>query len=176
MRKRVSVVPADRTQSTLPLSSDDDTANSVPSEPGTPASGRPSRKREYRLKKLLTGEQVECLQRIIGMTVADFELVKAKKKPADAPREPSGMAFNAFWGVFPRHDAYGAARSEWNKLQPDAATVELILRDVRQRSQSREWQQQGGKWIPFAHTYLKHQRWLDEGVVGQSALVRRTVV
>ena len=161
----------------LPLSSTEDSASPAASESGTqPSKGRKKSKR-YRLKKVLGSDQVAKLCQIVGYRLEDFEEIKEKKKRAeDQPREPANAAFFVFWNVYPRHDIIGAAMREWKKLAPDGDTVEKILRDVRKRVQSWEWQKDSGKWIPFAHTYLANQRWLDEGVVNNEIIKRRTVV
>ena len=164
-------------QPELPLSSTESSASPVESESGTqPLRGR-RKVRKYKLKKSLTAEQVETVRKFLDLSVDDFEEVKEKKKrPEGEPREPHNAAFFVFWNIYPRHDIIGAAMRAWKKLQPDSATVEKILADVKMRCGSWDWQKDGGKWIPFAHTYLANQRWLDEGVVNNEIIKRRTVV
>ncbi len=168
---------AEHRQTSLALSLDGGCASSAASENGTPPSRKRKKVRAYRCKKALTAEQVEHIQRLIGLSVDDFEEVKEKKKRAeDAPREPNQAAFHVFWGIYPRQDVIGAALKAWKNLQPDAATVGMILKDVRERCQSFDWKKDCGKWIPYAHTYLAHQRWLDKGIVHREIITRRTVI
>lgn len=176
MERSAPASGADVRQETLSLSSTDGTASTVPSETGTPPSGRRRKVKKYKLKKSLTADQVGHLQRILGMEVSDFEEVKERKRAPDEPKAQDNAAFWMFWRLYPRHDIIGAALKAWKALSPDSETVEKILRDVKKRITSYEWQKDGGKYIPYAHTYLNGQRWLDEGVVGQAAKIRGTIV
>ena len=167
---------AERKPVTASLFSSDGTASTAPSETGTPPSGRRKKVKKYKLKKSLTADQVGHLQRILGLEVDDFEEVKERKKSPDEPKAQDMAAFWMFWRLFPRHDIVGAAMKAWKDLQPDSDTVEKIVRDVAQRAKSFEWKKDGGRYIPYAHTYLIGRRWLDEGVVGPHAQRKGGVV
>ena len=169
------VAPVEATQTTSSLFSDSDTASDVQQENGTVRSRR-RKVRKYRLKAALTAEQVAAVQRILGLDLDKFEEVKERKRAPDEPKESANAAFWTFWRLYPRHDIVGAALRAWKKLSPDSETVEKIFRDVKKRCDSADWRKDGGKWIPFAHTYLANQRWLDEGVVNNNIITRRTVI
>lgn len=155
------------------MSWEGDSASPAESETGT----RRKKHKRYRLKKTLGSEQVSKMCQILGLQLEDFEEIKAKKKkPDDQPREPANAAFFVFWKLYPRHDIIGAAMREWKTLSPDGDTLEMILSDVKKRLESWDWKKDQGKWIPFAHTYLRDQRWLDKGVVNNEIIKRRTVV
>jgi len=172
-----SVSCADAPQGKLPLSSVDGTVSDVPSERGSEPSKKRKKEPKYRLKTALIAAQVEQIQHLLGLTLEAFEPIKTKKKLAeDVPRVNPMASFFVFWKIYPRQDIQGAAMREWRKLQPDGDTFKAILDDVKKRSTSWEWQKDGGKWIPYAHTYLSGLRWLDKGVVQGQAPARRSTV
>jgi hypothetical protein len=156
-------------------SSTNGTAQTAPSDPGTQPSGKRKKVKKYRLKKLVTAEQVEIWVAEKRFTLADFEEVKEKKRAPDEPKEQTNAAFWMFWRMYPKKDIVGAALRQWKLLQPDSETVEKIVRDLAKRVKSFDWTKDGGKWIPYAHTYLANKRWLDEGI-DQSLIQRRTVL
>jgi hypothetical protein len=85
------------------------------------------------------------------------------------PKPPVGSAkngFDRFWDVWPKKVAKEAARKAWSKLEPDEDLVEVIIGAVWRQAESREWQQQDGKYIPYPATWLNGRRWEDESGSG----------
>lgn len=75
-------------------------------------------------------------------------------------RAPEG--FDAFWAVYPRKTAKGAALKAWRTLQPDAARRADIVRALAWQVLREEWQRDDGKYIPHPATWLHRQQWTDE--------------
>lgn len=75
--------------------------------------------------------------------------------------EPEGFA--AFWSLYPRKDAKGAALKAWTRLAPDAALQSVIADALSHQRQSPKWLENGGEYIPHASTWLNGQRWTDRG-------------
>lgn len=75
--------------------------------------------------------------------------------------------FDAFWDLYPRSDGKQPAKTEWDRLQPDAATYASIMADVERRRTSRDWLKDNGQFIPHARTYLRQRRWEDGHKDGQ---------
>lgn len=70
-----------------------------------------------------------------------------------------GKAFTSFWEAYPskadREDAWNA----WRELNPDAQTVRNILAGLAAWKKSGQWQDDGGRFIPYAAKWLRNRRW-----------------
>lgn len=75
----------------------------------------------------------------------------------DPPLPPKG--FDEFWAAYPKKKAKGDALKAWVKLKPP---LELILKALTWQMKSKDWQKDGGQFIPFPATYLRNIGWLDE--------------
>lgn len=69
--------------------------------------------------------------------------------------------FQRFIEVYPRKENKKAALREWEKLKPDTGLAARIIEDVKQRSQTRDWLKEDGKYIPLPKNYLFDHRWED---------------
>lgn len=70
--------------------------------------------------------------------------------------------FDLFWEKYPRKVGKDAAWAEWKRLKPDASLLELMLSAVLLQSQSRQWRENDGEFIPHPRTWLRQGRWHDE--------------
>ena len=71
--------------------------------------------------------------------------------------------FLAFWECYPRKDGKEPAARAW-AARTDRPPTEELVRVVRERIQSDEWQRDGGAYIPHAATWLNQGRWQDSGI------------
>ena len=69
-------------------------------------------------------------------------------------------AFDAFWAVYPRKVGKGAARKSFDKLPRDVWPK--LVPAVEAQKQSRQWQRDGGQFVPHPATWLNQGRWDDE--------------
>jgi hypothetical protein len=76
---------------------------------------------------------------------------------ANAPAEE----FDRFWSMYPRKVGKDDARKAWQRLKPDGALVSRVLSALSAHRQSRQWQEDGGKFIPHPSTWLNKRRWND---------------
>ena len=74
----------------------------------------------------------------------------------------SVQGFNEFWTTFPKKVNKGAAESAWRKLKPSDALISEILSAIETAKRSRQWQRDGGQYIPHPATWLNQRRWEDE--------------
>ena len=74
----------------------------------------------------------------------------------------SDQGFALFWKAYPKKRDKPAAIKAWQKLNPDAETAARILAAVEHAKQSREWLEDGGKFIKHPAGYLKGRRFDDE--------------
>lgn len=70
--------------------------------------------------------------------------------------------FEAFWKSYPRKVGKGAAWKAWGKLNGTRPPLAVILDAVNLQAASRQWQDDGGRFIPHPATWLNQNRWLDE--------------
>lgn len=97
-----------------------------------------------------------------------------KTPEARAPARPRDLytkEFKAFWSVYPRKKAKGAAGKAWDKAKrtPDWPGLDAIIEAVERQRQSPDWEKDAGQYIPHPSTWLNGRCWEDE-VSTQSAL------
>jgi hypothetical protein len=70
---------------------------------------------------------------------------------------------NAIIKVYPRHRVGSDAEEisqAWNQAVVEHAPVlRLLLRDIERRTQSYDWMQEGGRYIPKLANYIKQKMW-----------------
>lgn len=72
-------------------------------------------------------------------------------------------AFDQFWTAYPRKAGKGAARKVWAKAKLDG-NLAVILAAVARQKGSEQWRKEGGQFIPHPATWLRQERWEDEGL------------
>ena len=133
-------------------------------------------------KNLLSGayERITVVDVVTGEKIAEITddriytsecriVVELKKKTEKKPdlEAKAGEAeviagFIAFWKVYPNRKAKVTAQKAWKKLNPDQKLKERIFADIAEKKKSEEWNEEGGKYIPYPATYLNQRRWEDE--------------
>lgn len=109
----------------------------------------------------------------------DLDIFKGTKPNQTKPVEektvqtPAPSLFDDFWAAYPKKKAKDDARKAWDKRRPDAALTQVILRALHEQSQSREWRQESGRYIPFPATWLNRGQWTDSAVVEAKPEVQR---
>ena len=73
--------------------------------------------------------------------------------------------FEDFWYKYPKKVGKDAAIKAWNKAKPDIISV---IDTLNWQIESKQWQQENGKYIPNPATYLNQGRWMDELPVEQA--------
>ena len=72
------------------------------------------------------------------------------------------LLFDHFWKLYPRKESKQAAKRAWSKLKPDHALFEIIINALEYRTQTKEWLNDNGRFIPHPATWLNGRRWEDE--------------
>lgn len=85
-----------------------------------------------------------------------------KKKETNTKETIHKESFYKFWSVYPYKVNKQKALEAWLKLKPAPALVQGIISFVEKASQSVEWTKDGGKFRPYASTFLNNHRWEDE--------------
>jgi hypothetical protein len=77
--------------------------------------------------------------------------------------------FPEFWAAYPRKTAKAEAKREWDKLKPDAATFDKIMKCLEWYKRH-EWSDKEKQFTPHARTWLHQKRWEDEPETGPDKL------
>lgn len=67
-----------------------------------------------------------------------------------------------FWKTYPRKDAKVDAYKAWRQKQPSRETQDKIR--VALAAQCRRWALDDYRFVPLPGSYLRGERWEDEGV------------
>ena len=83
------------------------------------------------------------------------------------PISPKGKTdcsdlFNRFWDAYPKHIAKQSAVKAFEKLKPDEKLLEAMLKAIARQKESKQWEKDGGAFIPYPATWLNQRRWEDE--------------
>ena len=70
--------------------------------------------------------------------------------------------FNKFWTAYPKHIAKQSAVKAFEKLKPDEKLLEAMLKAIELQKESKQWEKDGGAFIPYPATWLNQRRWEDE--------------
>ena len=70
--------------------------------------------------------------------------------------------FNKFWNAYPKHIAKQSAVKAFEKLKPDEKLLEAMLKAIAMQKESKQWEKDGGAFIPYPATWLNQRRWEDE--------------
>lgn len=70
--------------------------------------------------------------------------------------------FNQFWTAYPKHIAKQSAVKAFEKLKPDEKLLEAMLKAIARQKESKQWEKDGGVFIPYPATWLNQRRWEDE--------------
>lgn len=81
---------------------------------------------------------------------------------AELAHEGADDGFARWWDAYPKKRAKGDALKVWKALKPDAALVDRMVAAVDVAKATRDWQKDGGQFIPYPATWLRRQGWEDE--------------
>lgn len=70
--------------------------------------------------------------------------------------------FEQFWQEYPKKVAKQYALKAWNRIKPDKALFEKIIKALQEQKQSEQWRRDNGKYIPNPATWLNGGYWDNE--------------
>lgn len=83
--------------------------------------------------------------------------------------------FRAFWAVYPRKVSKQDALKAFKDIQDlDKPLVLCIVKAVKAAKGTRQWNEDGGKYIPYPGTWLRGRMWDDELKVETKSAPKRT--
>ena len=87
---------------------------------------------------------------------------KGVMKNEKVKREDEENGFALFWEHYPRHDSKQEARKAYSKALKKGVELDMLISAIEKQKQSQQWQESGGKYIPYPATWLNQERWDDE--------------
>ena len=90
------------------------------------------------------------------------EKVKVKKKKGSnvswgGGAEEGAEDFDRFWALYPRKKGKADARKAWQSVPGER--VEELLAALRRQRECSQWQEDGGRYVPYPATWLRGRRW-----------------
>jgi hypothetical protein len=86
----------------------------------------------------------------------------AGDEPVDHSKTSIPTKFATFWAAYPRKVGKGAAEKKFVSVNPDDDLLSAMLTAIDRSKRSREWKDEGGRYIPNPATWLNQRRWEDE--------------
>ena len=82
-------------------------------------------------------------------------------KPDQNEAHHNHAGFYKFWAAYPRKVDKQEAFKAWRKNVSKMPELDHVLAAVQYQMQSKQWQEENGKFIPHPSTWLNKQRWED---------------
>jgi len=126
----------------------------------------------YRAKKTAeSGGNVTSPEHITSDVTRDVTVTHREEKRREekyTPKPPKGEVvgfppgFDRFWSAYPKKQAKPAAVKAFARLKPDDSLMASLMAALEVQVASKDWQKDGGQFIPLASTWLNNRRWEDE--------------
>lgn len=86
---------------------------------------------------------------------------ETKKETKISAPDMTDQDFEAFWQAYPKKHNRAATMRAWMELRPDGELVQKIIAAVGKAAKTKDWQKEGGKYIPSPARYIEDRRWED---------------
>ena len=86
---------------------------------------------------------------------------ETKKETKISAPDMTDQNFEAFWQVYPKKHNRAATMRVWVAMRPDEELAQKIILAVERAAKTKDWQKEGGKYIPSPARYLEDRRWED---------------
>ena len=97
------------------------------------------------------------------MSADDADKKRTREEKRREEKNIEETRFDEFWKTYPRKDSKATALKAFSKIAPDEQLFAKILAGVQRAVTSEQWRKDGGKFIPYAATWLNQERWTDGG-------------
>lgn len=92
--------------------------------------------------------------------------MSANVQPADKKSESTTTKtddlFSKFWTAYPKKKDKRRAEKAFKKIKNLEAAFPVLMKALEVQKQSRQWQKNGGQYIPHPTTWINGERWNDE--------------
>lgn len=76
-------------------------------------------------------------------------------------RKPADDRFAEFWLRYPRKVAKADAEKAWNAAHINGE-YQQVIDALEAQKRTEQWTRDEGRFVPYASTWIRHQRWRDE--------------
>ena len=80
----------------------------------------------------------------------------------DVPPREIEERFVRFWAAYPRKEAKQKAHTVFLQLKPNEQMLQEMLKAIDRQKTCDQWQEAGGRYVPYPTTWLSGRRWEDE--------------
>ena len=107
-------------------------------------------------------EVSEKASEVIGKQRGSIGEIPESQEGKGRERNIAQTLFDAFWISYPKKKSKGDAEKAWLAIKPNEHLADEILQAVERAKTSVQWQEQGGKFIPYPASWLRDKGWFDE--------------
>lgn len=110
------------------------------------------------------GDKSQKQHKISAESNVEEDPVLRRTIKEETPLPPKGgdSLFMRFWTEYPKKVGKVVAERSFLRINPSEDLFSAMVKDIRRRRESEDWQKQDGKFIPYPATYLNQRRWEDE--------------
>ena len=88
--------------------------------------------------------------------------IQSESNPIQFKSKSNPIAFDRFWTVYPKKTAKAVAQKAFDKIAPDDALLDTMIKSVESFKKTQQWLKDDGQYIPNPTTWLNQRRWEDE--------------
>ena len=93
---------------------------------------------------------------------------KPRKRQRNRLSSIQQRRFALFWEAYPKKQGKGEAEGIWRDLNPSEELTQTMLTSLEQAQRSDQWQNEGGRFIPYPSNWLGRRQWEDVYPSGQT--------
>lgn len=116
-------------------------------------------------KELKTPLETKCIQNGNNMET-QYRLDKVSKdkinKDIEQKTDNIELIFSSFWSAYPRKVGKQKCLNWFKSRNVDYDFLDILLDAIELQKQSKQWQEEKGKYIPHPYTWLNRGGWEDE--------------
>jgi len=118
-------------------------------------------------------ERKPPFERLLGKMPAEIDCTQPI---GHATNRYGVQSFEEFWNAYPKKTGKQSAQVVWNQLSPTPELLSRIIGSLTKEKSSRQWQTEGGRYIPKPENWLSQRRWEEERSVTQDMIDAKYLV
>lgn len=118
--------------------------------------------RAHQERRVGKDERPARVIRLNTRAAQNAEAPAAVRLPFDSSAAQLDQGFSQFWAAYPKKVDKVAAKGQWEALGASPSLIKVILEAVHANCRTREWQLEGGRYVPNPARWLAGRRWEDE--------------
>jgi|GEM_PF-418727 len=112
-------------------------------------------------------------ERLLGEMPAEIDSTQPIGQATNRYREQS---FEKFWNAYPKKTGKQSTQVVWNQLSPTPELLNRVIGSLTKEKASRQWQAEGGRYIPKPENWLSQRPWVEEQIVTQDMIDAKYLV